>query len=1109
MRILIAEDSVVALTLLKAALGRWGYDVVSVTNGTDALAMLQCADAPGLAILDVDMPGLDGIEVCRRLKQAHLPIPTYLILLTANANKAAIVDGLQAGADDYVTKPFDPGELQARVQVGARMAELQTSVAQHIRELQETSVRIDSQRQRLDSIIMTVPGLVWETCGEPNSATQQIDFVSDYVETLLGYTVAEWLATPNFWLTIVHADDKERAGREAAAGFASTGNTTLQFRWIAKDGRTVWVESNFIAIKDDNGKPIGLRGVTTDINERKLADAEREQLSARIESQRQRLESIVMTVPGVVWEAWRDPNPAKQRIDFVSDYVETMLGYGVKEWLATPNFWFSIVHPEDQAQARMAAANFATIGKRPTQFRWIAKDGRIVWVETNFIAITNEEGVIICLRGVTTDINERKHAEDALRESEERYRDAVENARDIIYTHDLQGNYTSANKASEEITGYTRAESLQMNLADTVAPEYQERARQMLAGRHADDQDAVYDLEIIAKDGHRVAVEVSTRLVFQGDTPIGVQGIARDVTERRRAEAMEIRRAAQLALRSDINTALAEGHSPLQQILGRCAEAMVQHCDAAFARIWTLNTDGEILDLQASAGIYTHLDGGHAHIPVGAFKIGYIAEVRQPHTTNEVRTDPRISDQEWAAREGMVSFAGYPLIVDDRLIGVMALFARQPLAVDTLDALASIAAFIAQGIDRKRAQEELQESAERYRLLFDHNPQPGWVYDLETLSISSVNEAATRHYGYTREEFLGMTIEDIGPQGDVGRMGDKAAEVGSESKEAGIRKHRKKDGSLIDVEIASHEFLFGGRRAELVLANDITERKMLEVQLRHGQKLESIGQLAAGISHEINTPTQYVSDNTRFLRDAFQDLLQVHEKYGQLAEACRQGAETAELLVAVETAARAADVEFLTLEIPKAIEQSLEGTQRISKIVQSMKDFAHPGTAVKQACDLNKAIDSTITVACSEWKYVAEMVTDFDQTLPLVPCLQGEFNQVVLNLIINASHAIGDVIGDGSAGKGRITISTRHAGPWAEIRIGDTGTGIPEMNRARIFDPFFTTKQVGKGTGQGLSISHNVVVEKHGGTITLETAEGVGTTFIIRLPLQESARPSS
>jgi len=288
---------------------------------------------------------------------------------------------------------------------------------------------------------------------------------------------------------------------------------------------------------------------------------------------------------------------------------------------------------------------------------------------------------------------------------------------------------------------------------------------------------------------------------------------------------------------------------------------------------------------------------------------------------------------------------------------------------------------------------------------------------------------------------------------------------------------------------------------------DITERKLLETQLRQAQKLESVGQLAAGIAHEINTPTQYVSDNARFLGDAFQDVLKVQEKYSAFTSAFRSGAASSELLAALDKSVKDADMEFLTTEIPKAVEQSLEGTKRISKIVQSMKDFAHPGVAVKQACDLNKAIDSTITVACGEWKYVAQMVTDYDSTLPLIPCLQGEFNQVVLNMIINASHAIGDVVGDGSKGKGTITISTRRVDPWAEIRIADTGTGIPENVRARIFDPFFTTKQVGKGTGQGLAISHNVIVEKHGGTISVESVEGVGTTFIIRLPLEETTSP--
>jgi signal transduction histidine kinase len=168
-----------------------------------------------------------------------------------------------------------------------------------------------------------------------------------------------------------------------------------------------------------------------------------------------------------------------------------------------------------------------------------------------------------------------------------------------------------------------------------------------------------------------------------------------------------------------------------------------------------------------------------------------------------------------------------------------------------------------------------------------------------------------------------------------------------------------------------------------------------------------------------------------------------------------------------------------------------------------MKEFSHPGQEEKTAVDINKAVESTITVARNEWKYVADMVTDFDPALPTVPCFPGELNQVILNLLINAAHAIADVVDQCPTGKGVIKVMTRRKEDWAEIQISDTGSGIPAEIRSRIFDPFFTTKAVGKGTGQGLAISHAVIVEKHGGSIDLDTEEGRGTTFTIRLPLKD------
>jgi signal transduction histidine kinase len=300
----------------------------------------------------------------------------------------------------------------------------------------------------------------------------------------------------------------------------------------------------------------------------------------------------------------------------------------------------------------------------------------------------------------------------------------------------------------------------------------------------------------------------------------------------------------------------------------------------------------------------------------------------------------------------------------------------------------------------------------------------------------------------------------------------------------------------------SHDSLF---QVNQRLQAEIAERERVQRELAQAKKLESIGHLAAGIAHEINTPAQYVGDNIRFLKDVFADVDKLLRRFDRLLQAAKQDILTDELVAEVEAAVRDADVDFLSVEVPKAIGQSLEGIERVANIVRAMKEFAHPGNGHKQAVDLNRTILSTLTVSRNEWKYVAELVTDFAQDLPLVMCLAGDLNQVILNLVVNAAHAIADVVGDDSSGKGQLTVRTRRDQDWAEIRIEDTGTGIPEKIRDNVFDHFFTTKEVGKGTGQGLTIARSIVVEKHSGTIRFETEVGRGTTFIVRLPIVDPA----
>ena len=282
---------------------------------------------------------------------------------------------------------------------------------------------------------------------------------------------------------------------------------------------------------------------------------------------------------------------------------------------------------------------------------------------------------------------------------------------------------------------------------------------------------------------------------------------------------------------------------------------------------------------------------------------------------------------------------------------------------------------------------------------------------------------------------------------------------------------------------------------------DISDKLEMERQLLRGQKLEAVGQLAAGIAHEINTPIQFVSDNIRFLKDSFRDISTLLTRLNELANATGDGGiQPADISSALDEA----DAAYLLDEIPRAVDQSLDGVDRVSRIVRAMKDFSHPATD-RTPLDINRAIASTATVASNEWKYVAELRTEFDPGLPPVPVMPGDFNQVILNMIVNAAHAIGDVVGDGANGRGVITLGTRRVNDEAEIRISDTGCGMTPEIAARIFDPFFTTKAVGKGTGQGLAITHNVIVDRHGGTIKVESTPGTGTTFIIRLPLDVSA----
>jgi signal transduction histidine kinase len=288
--------------------------------------------------------------------------------------------------------------------------------------------------------------------------------------------------------------------------------------------------------------------------------------------------------------------------------------------------------------------------------------------------------------------------------------------------------------------------------------------------------------------------------------------------------------------------------------------------------------------------------------------------------------------------------------------------------------------------------------------------------------------------------------------------------------------------------------------ANIQLREEMKQRSAMELELRHAQKLQSVGRLAAGVAHEINTPIQFVGDSVQFIDEAISDVVVVLSKQRDVVERVLAGEAAVACAAAAVEAFEQYDMQYLLEELPQAAGRALDGVSRVGAIVQSMKVFSHQHQGLTLV-DINQVIVNTLTIARNEYKYVADVETDYGD-IPLVSCQRGEINQVLLNIVLNAAQAIADAT-DGDR-RGRISIATKRDGDCVVVSIADTGGGIPDEIRDRVFEPFFTTKEVGKGTGQGLAIAHSVIVDKHGGSLMFDSTPGVGTTFHIRLPIKES-----
>lgn len=402
--------------------------------------------------------------------------------------------------------------------------------------------------------------------------------------------------------------------------------------------------------------------------------------------------------------------------------------------------------------------------------------------------------------------------------------------------------------------------------------------------------------------------------------------------------------------------------------------------------------------------------------------------------------------------------------------------------------------------------ESLTDSENFFHSLMQSAPDPIIVISQKGI-IEEFNLAAESVFGYEAKEIVGRNVSILTPA-EHAEKHDSYLEryLGTgEAKVIGIGREvqgKRKDDSLFAMYLAVSEIkTVGGVSRFVGIVRDLTIQKSLESELSRAHKMEAVGQLAAGIAHEINTPTQFIGDNLHFLTDAFKELVEVVGLSCQLADSDKPDEDVSTLRQQLQQLINGSELEYLLEDIPASLKESSDGVSRIAEIVKAMKEFSHPGSKNKESIDLNRIIESTVIVARNEWKYVAEVEMDLAEGLPMLECFPGEISQAVLNMVVNAAHAIeARQAVDGTADKGVIGIKTYRESNLFHIAITDTGCGISKENLDKVFDPFFTTKEVGKGTGQGLSMVYTTIKDKHEGSIDVNSVPGEGTCMTIKLP---------